>query len=199
MKTQHHHTQQADPHFQLKRRQALINIAGLLGLSMSAESFALIDSARQVGKTANVLSESQLAITAALAEVVIPKTDTPGAIGVGAPDYINHHLRVCISPQKQKLFIAGLQKLNQVSLDQFNTGFAWLMSQKQIELVTALENKNNGFTQEDKDFFTFFKSLTLFAYYTSEIGATQELAYLEVPGGYQGSFPFAKIGRAWAT
>lgn len=185
--------------FQIARRQALMNIAGLLGLTVSAESFALLDVARQTGKTSPVLSEAQLAITAALAEIILPATDTPGAIGVGAPDYINHHLRVCISVPRQKLFIVGLQKLNQVSLDRFSTGFAWLVMQKQTELVRDLESKTNGFTQEDKDFFTFFKSLTLFAYYTSEIGATQELAYLEVPGGYQGSFPFAKIGRAWAS
>jgi hypothetical protein len=190
---------QADAHFQIQRRQVLLNIAGLLGLSISAESVALIDCARQSGSTSHVLSDTLLAITAALAEIIIPKTDTPGAIGAGVPEYINHHLRVCIALPRQKLFIAGLQKLNQISLDKFTAGFAELAQQKQIELVTTLESKTHGFTQDDKEFFIFFKSLTLFAYYTSEIGATKELAYLAVPGGYQGSFPFAKIGRAWAT
>ncbi len=70
--------------------------------------------------------------------------------------------------------------------------------EQQAELLTAIEKKESGFNAIDKDFFSFFKSLTLTGYYTSEVGATKELAYLAIPGGYKGNFPFSKIGKAWA-
>ncbi|HRN58498.1 MAG TPA: gluconate 2-dehydrogenase subunit 3 family protein [Agriterribacter sp.] len=43
------------------------------------------------------------------------------------------------------------------------------------------------------------KELTLLGYFTSEIGATQALRYIAVPGKYEGCVPYTKGDRAWAT
>ena len=48
-------------------------------------------------------------------------------------------------------------------------------------------------------FFRTMKELTLLGYYTSQIGATQELKYAQVPGRFDGCVPLATIGRAWST
>ena len=48
-------------------------------------------------------------------------------------------------------------------------------------------------------FFRTMKELTLLGYYTSQIGATQELKYAQVPGRFDGCVPFSSIGRAWST
>lgn len=48
-------------------------------------------------------------------------------------------------------------------------------------------------------FFRTMKELTLAGYYTSEIGATQELRHAPVPGRYDGCLPFAEVGRTWAV
>lgn len=148
---------------------------------------------------AGLLNEQQLSITAALAEAIIPATDTPGAVGVGAPSYISHHLKFCAPVWRQEQFVKGLQRIEQQAIARFQSGFTWLTQEQQTLLLQALEAKREGFTEHDKDFFVLMKSLTLLAYYTSEIGATQELAYLAIPGGYKGSFPFAAVGRAWAS
>jgi hypothetical protein len=50
-----------------------------------------------------------------------------------------------------------------------------------------------------RPFFHTMKELTLLGYYTSQIGATQELKYARVPGRFDGCVPFATIGRAWST
>ena len=47
-------------------------------------------------------------------------------------------------------------------------------------------------------FFSHVKELTLVGYYTSEIGATQELQYEHVPGRYDGCVPLEEVGRTWA-
>jgi hypothetical protein len=52
---------------------------------------------------------------------------------------------------------------------------------------------------ERQPFFRTMKELTLLGYYTSQIGATQELKYARVPGRFDGCVPFATIGRAWST
>jgi hypothetical protein len=43
------------------------------------------------------------------------------------------------------------------------------------------------------------KQLTLLGYFTSEIGATQTLRYVAVPGKYEGCIPYKKGDKAWAT
>ena len=48
-------------------------------------------------------------------------------------------------------------------------------------------------------FFRTMKELTLLGYYTSQIGATQELKYAQVPGRFEGCVPLSSIGRAWST
>ena len=47
-------------------------------------------------------------------------------------------------------------------------------------------------------FFKMIKELTLSGYYTSEIGATQELQWLAAPGRYDGDVPVTDRTRAWA-
>jgi hypothetical protein len=41
------------------------------------------------------------------------------------------------------------------------------------------------------------KELTLLGYFSSEIGCTQALRYVEAPGAYRGDVPYRKGERAW--
>jgi hypothetical protein len=52
---------------------------------------------------------------------------------------------------------------------------------------------------ERQPFFRTMKELTLLGYYTSQVGATQELKYARVPGRFDGCVPLSSIGRAWST
>lgn len=53
-------------------------------------------------------------------------------------------------------------------------------------------------TVELRPFFRVMKELTIVGYYTSEVGATQELRLNLVPGRYDACVPYAELGRAWA-
>jgi hypothetical protein len=48
-------------------------------------------------------------------------------------------------------------------------------------------------------YFGMMKQLTLLGYFTSEIGATQALRYIAIPGKYEGCVPYKKGDKAWAT
>jgi hypothetical protein len=41
------------------------------------------------------------------------------------------------------------------------------------------------------------KELTLLGYFSSEIGCTQALRYVEAPGAYRGDVPYRRGERAW--
>jgi hypothetical protein len=72
------------------------------------------------------------------------------------------------------------------------------------ELLTALDKEAKEFQKNKKPedpthYFTLMKQLTLLGYFTSEIGATQALRYVAVPGKYEGCIPYKKGDKAWAT
>ena len=71
-------------------------------------------------------------------------------------------------------------------------------------LLTEIDTEANKYMAEKKGedpkhYFRMMKELTLLGYFTSEIGATQALRYVAVPGKYEGCVPYKKGDRAWAT
>jgi len=182
------------------RRTALKQMALLCGITLSAQSLDLL-AATVKGTMPHVtkfFTPDQLQMTGEIADLIIPTTDTPGALAVNVHGFLDSYLAECVTQEKQKQFLDGLQKINRVAEDKFHKTFLACTYKQHIQLLTAIEKSELGFTATDKEFFKYFKSLTLFGYYTSEVGATKELAYLPVPGGYQGNFAFAKIGKAWS-
>ena len=182
------------------RRIALKQMALLFGLSLSAQSLDVLAATVKgtMPLSTKFFTPEQLQMTGVIADLIIPTTDTPGALSVNVHGFLDVYLAECVSKNDQEKFLNGLKKINSVAASKFRKPFLSCTQKQQTQLLTAIEKSDLGFTPDDKGFFTQFKSLTLFSYYTSEVGATQELAYLAIPGGYQGNFPFAKVGKAWA-
>ncbi|MES3025176.1 MAG: gluconate 2-dehydrogenase subunit 3 family protein [Pseudomonadota bacterium] len=183
----------------MSRRNALMSIAALCGLAMTGDVLAAVPGAKAKAPYAPVfLTPASLKLTAVLAELIIPATDTPGAFAVGAHRTIDGVLGVCSSKWSQDQFVRGLARIDEVAMQQHGKNFIALKPARQVELLRALDATRAPFTKADHDFFRQLKSLTLFAYYTSEAGATRELNYAPVPGGYKGDVPSATVGRRWA-
>ena len=180
------------------RRSALIKLAGLCGLALSGDALAALAAAGTTPAMAGLLSAEALALTGVLAEHIIPATDTPGALAVGAHRTIDHMLLVCGTTSEQQAFVAGMERVDAVAQAETGKRFRALPVKRQIALLHALDGGMAPFTVQDQQFFRRLKSYTLFAYYTSEAGSTRELAYLPVPGGFKGNFPLRKNTRTWA-
>jgi gluconate 2-dehydrogenase gamma chain len=115
---------------------------------------------------------AQLLVISRLTDLIIPPTDTPGAVSVGVPGYID--LVVTEDPALQTTFREGLPSLDALSASKFNgTTFLQLTEPQQIEILTVLSEA----TGEDGAFFHALKNLTADGYYTSRIGLMQELGY----------------------
>lgn len=179
----------------IERRATLMRLAGLCGLALSGEALAALAApARAPG----LLAPDALALTGVLVELIIPTTDTPGALAVGAHRTISHLLHTCAGKSEQAQFLAGLARVDSAAKAHKGKRFAALTPARQVALLHAIDAGQAPFNGEDQDFFRQLKAYTAFAYYTAEVGATRELAYLPVPGGYKGDVPLKKIGRGWA-
>ena len=187
----------------VSRRDAIKQLALACGLVLSTNSLSALaanftpptDFTR---RKKTLLNTDQLALVRELGEIIIPTTDTPGAIAAGVHDFINHFSVYCANTAEQQALLSGLKRIDESAQTRFSTSFLTASKTQQIELLTNMEQAADGFTAADRQFFKQLKALVTFGYYTSEIGATQELAYLAIPGGYKGNFKFKDVGKAWA-
>lgn len=186
-----------------ERRTAIKQLAVMCGLVLSANSLSLMadsfssprDSTRRKKR---LLNPAQLVLVRELGELIIPTTDTPGAIAADVHNFIDYQAAYCFNSAEQHALLGGLQKIDSSAQALYDKAFLLCEKNQQVELLNHMEKAQGDFTAEDRKAFKQLKALVLFGYYTSEIGATKELGYQAVPGGYKGSLKFSTLGKAWA-
>ena len=148
-------------------------------------------------------NKAQRKLVAALAECVIPRTDTPGAQDAGVPQWIEVLVKDCFELDGQRAFLAGLTKIDTDALTQYNLPFLKLTPAQQIEFLTDLERRalavQRSNPQGPPAFILGFKDLTKFAYVHSERGATETFEYILVPGRWDGSAPVTATTKVPVT
>lgn len=145
-----------------ERRQAL-RIIGAIGTTCAFpfsadELYGQHEHSHSSGKPAALpkpkfFNEAEMARISKIADLIIPATDTPGAIGAGVPAYID---MVC----------SGNVELAQT----VRAGLAELKDPIDEAILTRLEKAKSPF-------FRAMKNLTADGYYTSKIGLVDELGY----------------------
>lgn len=198
----------------MNRRDALARVALLMGGTLTAPTMiAFLDGCKTSNDTANAanfaFSTDQLNMVSEIAEIIIPKTDTPGAKDAKVGEFIQLMLKDCYYPKDQKSFMDGLAALEEKD-------FMKASPEEQTALLTTAETeagnelkrigderkkaKDAGQTFEEPGvpFFRLMKELTLLGYFTSEQGAQQALEYVPVPGRYDGCIDLKPGQKAWA-
>jgi len=122
-----------------------------------------------------VLTPDQNRAVVALAEIIIPQTDTPGATAANVNQFIDLTLHDA-EPAERQQFLDGLAWLDAHARETHGSAFADTSADTQTAIVTALASPTPppGATT-GADFFKAMKSLAVTGYYTSEIAMTQEL------------------------
>ena len=175
----------------------------MMGGACSASAIAGIlagcHPAKRSAYVPQTLTASQDDVVAALAELIIPTTDTPGGRAAGVNVFIDGMLTSIFTVTERTRFLAGLADLEARAAA---AGASFLASSPhaQVRLLKELEAETiaaQASVTANPTFFHALKTLTLVGYYNSEIGATQELKYVAVPGSYNGDVLFKEIGRAW--
>jgi len=177
----------------MNRREALLGISALAGHALFPtvlERFAAAAAPAAAAAAAGdadwrpaLVSAAEGRALAAVVDTIIPATDTPEARAARVHVFVDLALAHCVPPAQQHAVRAALAALAA-------TPFA------DDEGAAAREHRLARVARPALDLLT---ELTVLGYFTSQIGATQALAYEAVPGRWQGCAPLAPGQKAWAT
>lgn len=152
------------------------------------------------------LKDDQASIVSTVAEIIIPRTDTPGAKDTGVPAFIDQLLSEVYSESDQKFFLDGLTAFNEQAMQEYGDPFVDLSEEDQAAFVkkvhdAAVEAERTVKPAPKRPFILMMKEMTMLGFFTSEVGATQVLQYAPVPGAYKGCIPVSEAGngKRWAT
>ena len=161
--------------------------------------------------TLRTLNPHQNATVVAMTDLIIPETDTPGAKAVRVNEFIDLILTEWAHEDERQNFLSGLDDIDKRSNAIFGKNFID-GSPVQQEAVLSELDQHYAIDREDRvahpyvrrphnaeltgDFFGVVKRLTLYGYYTSEVGFTQELRKQIIPGAYHGCTPVSDASKA---
>ncbi|CAL1517567.1 gluconate 2-dehydrogenase subunit 3 family protein [Chitinophaga sp. MM2321] len=191
----------------MHRRDAIRNVAILLGTAISASTLSALESCTgSAPKNYELQKPATKALLAEIAETIIPTTNTPGAKAAGVDEFIIVMMNDCYQKKDQEVFLEGLKKIDVASTEKFKKSFMDITPEQRTELLTQIEQERVDYNKrKDKKegdpthYFQYLKELTLLGYFTSKPGATEALRYVPVPGKYEGCIPYKKGDKAWAV
>jgi gluconate 2-dehydrogenase gamma chain len=100
-------------HSQMNRRELLQRVAMLMGGAISAPAVLAVLNGCSPKPGASwqplFLSKEEGAVVEAVADLIIPRTDTPGAREVGVPAFIDVILKDVYPTEDQARFVSGLK------------------------------------------------------------------------------------------
>ncbi|MFH6603892.1 gluconate 2-dehydrogenase subunit 3 family protein [Maribacter algicola] len=178
----------------INRRKALEKTSLLLGGVLTTSIWTGVlhgcGAPKELDWSPKFMTNEEAMLTEMLVDVLIPRTETPGASDAMAHRFIDEMLHGYFDPSEQKTVRNGLKELQE-------TGFSDLSHAERIEVLQDLSDKAGQ--ESETSFFQIMRSMTLLGYFTSEAGATQALTHDPVPGTYEGCIPIQKYGgKCWS-
>lgn len=189
----------------MDRRKFLIAMNVAFGAQMIGplqrvlQAHADIDPVKLTGNN-TVFFDNERATIAALSEIIIPTTDTPGAIEAGVPRYIEFMLEEWYAREERTRFMVGIKQVVAYAKVTEDSEFHDLDGARQTEIVQRMHDGDMPYMHAGgRMFFDHIKQLTLAGYYTSEVGMTVERIYLPVPGKFDGAYPYSQAGTLFTS
>jgi len=181
------------------RRNLLAGAVALLGAEVAAplaRALAAEAAAPGFGSSHAVFTAEQRSLLAAIAERIIPTTDTPGAIAAGVPQFIEMMVADFYETADRNDFLNGMGAVEGYAQVHHAKAFTGLDANDQDAVLTlAMHSQIAGVG----GFFNHCRQLVILGYYTSEIGCKQERVYVPVPGRYDGQYPYAQVRRVFSS
>jgi hypothetical protein len=166
----------------MNRRDALKSFALMMGGTMVGANVLLTGCAPEDQIVGLEFSARDLAFLDEIGEAIIPTTDTPGAKATGIGEFMVMMVTDTYNGEQQQTFVDGLNHIRKDYKDSKGKDFM----DATVEERTAYLNELNQNAGEDEKLkvLGMLKDLTVLGYFTSEIGATQQLRYHETPGRF---------------
>jgi len=150
-------------------------------------------------------TQAQRATITAIAEQIIPATDTPGATDAGVPRFIELMVADWFDDAERQLFMTGLAEVENRADD----SFAAMPAQQQLALLQTLEEESSDAAwyelgnflrvwDDSAPFICQLKELTVLGFFLSEVGASQVLR-VNPMGSFDGDIALQAEDSAYAT
>ena len=188
----------------LTRREALRRVSALLGgAALIGQSVWLAGCEGSLPARGDVLfGPEEVALLDEIAETILPQTSTPGAKAAGVGPFIAMMVTDTYAPTQQRLFREGLLALERECVTDHGVGFMAASAAQRHALLERIDREQLGPAAPGSGprpyYFRMIKELTLLGYFTSEIGYTQALRYVETPGRFDPCVPYEPGEKAWA-
>jgi len=191
----------------MNRRDLLKMIAAATGMAVVAGDLlaqGLTVSDKMAVET--LFSKADISLLDEIAETIIPRTDTPGAKDSGAGAQMAAIISNCFDQSQRTLVKDGLLALQALCLHRYKQNFQALTAEQKHLILTELDSeaKTHLATVQQNNvppqphYFTVLKQQSIFAFFTSKVGATEVLRHVAVPGRWDGDYPYKKGDRAWS-
>jgi hypothetical protein len=190
----------------MNRRDAIARVGLLVGGTVVGANVFLTGCARKSEEAASGLTftPDNISFLDEVGETILPATtSSPGAKETRIGEFMKAIVSDCYEEKDQKVFFEIFTKLDEASEKKFGKHFLSLAPADRQTLLIAIDQEAKDYQKskkadEPEHYFTLTKQLTLWGYFTSELGSTKALRYLPIPGRYEGCAPYKKGDRAWA-
>lgn len=203
----------------MERRDLLKMIMAATGVAMVGSPAMAYQIKGPVPLSATMFKPDDVFLFNEIAEMILPRTDTPGAKDANVGEMALILANDCYTKSERNTLVRGLITVNEQTQEMYGKPFLLLDKAQRSAYVSQLDIAANAYNTAQKmyyvnttpydmnasdtdaapHFFTLIKQLTLFCFFTSKIGATEVLRYEAIPGKYNGALEYKKGDRAWAT
>ncbi len=193
----------------MERRGMLARAMVLIGAAVTIDAPAL---AKAAARETPYLDAPTFALLSAVADTIVPRTDTPGAVDARVPAKFDALLTTWASGQRRYELSQALSRIDALGREKTGKGFADLSPEQRHELLaahdaaalTAVPDTRNlkgmaammaGRLVADPGYAK-LRELIVLLYYYSQEALTSELVYEHNPGGWTPSVKATPETRA---
>ena len=193
----------------MDRREAIRRVSALLGGIALVSETALLEACggeRSAARTgAAAFSPNDVAFLDEVADTILPETSTPGAKAAQCGAFMALMVTDTYQDRDQQVFKNGLQQLDTACQQMHKTGFMAATPAQRLALLEQVDKEQKAYmdsrapnSDTPSHYFRMMKELALLGYFTSEIGYTRAMRYIEVPGRYDPCLPYKQGETSWA-
>ncbi|MEX0289517.1 MAG: gluconate 2-dehydrogenase subunit 3 family protein [Flavobacteriaceae bacterium] len=196
----------------MDRRSALKRTGLLTGATISLPAMlSLLESCKQEPRLdwqPKFFTTEEVKTIGTLADMILPRTDTPGALDVKVDVFIDKVIAETYDQAGQEGMRKEITDFNQGCIKEFGDLFYDLSLSKRREVLEKAESSTAKFNpgiwgktvgkQEPVGFYRSIKAMTIWAYFSSEEVGEKVLSYDPIPGNYKGCIPLIEVGNKWS-
>ena len=185
----------------LQRRELLRRAAWLLGGAVSAPAALAIlqgcsakDQPAAADWKPKFFKDAEADVVTAIADVILPRTSTSGALDAGVPAFIDSVMLAVYPEEAQLRFHEGFKEFEAAAKSDGKDFLGQDAAGRAVTVTKALETALAG-NHDPRPFILMVRELTLLGYFSSRVGITENMEYVPVPGAYHGCVPVSQLSK----